>query len=251
MKNMDLVICVFACDTIERYKQQIIKINDTWGKVANSHPNIELLFFLGEATTDITGLNYIHLQDVQNDNVSALYKQMFGLKYIYENYNSKFIFVCGTDTYPNIKRLLQFIGNYDHTENLYIGGHGDDIYINKKKIYFHSGGPGFIITSTCLAKLYPMLENSPIAWIQLCIDQNIVRDLAGASDVAIACLIQIPNVNSTIVKVDDMSFLHCNYKGFPCHINHVDVKNIISCHNMSLGDFDCFTKILEDNNYFV
>jgi hypothetical protein len=251
MKDVDLVICVFACDTIERYKQEIIKINETWGKVAKSHPNIELLFFLGEAKTDIIGPNYIHLQGVENDNMSALYKQMFGLKYIYENYNSKFIFVCGTDTYPNIKKLLQFIGKYNHSDNLYIGGHGDYRYIGKNKLYFHSGGPGFIITSTCLAKLYPMLENAPIDWIQLCVDLDVVRDLAGASDVAIAGLIQLPTINSTIVKIDDMSFLHCNYKGFPCHINQVDVKNIISCHKMSSIDFDCFTKILEDNNYFV
>ena len=251
MKTLDLAICVFACDTIDFYKQQIKKINETWGKLANANDNIKLLFFLGETRTDMIGPNYINLPGVENDNVSALDKQMLGLKYIHENYNSKFIIVCGTDTYLNIKKLLQFIGNYNSRDNLYIGGHGDKRHICNKDIYFHSGGPGFIITNECLNKLYPLLETAANCWIGLCIDQNIARDLAGACDVAIAFLIQLPFINSTIVKINNLSFLHCNYKGLPCHANQVDVRNIISCHKMSLFDFDCFTKILEENNYFV
>ena len=31
----------------------------------------------------------------------------------------------------------------------------------------------------------------------------------------------------------------------------IKLENIIACHNMSLLNFDEFTKILEDNNYFV
>jgi len=34
MEHCDLVIVVFACDTVEKYKRQIETINSTWGKNA-------------------------------------------------------------------------------------------------------------------------------------------------------------------------------------------------------------------------
>ena len=80
-------------------------------------------------------------------------------------------------------------------------------------------------------------------------------------------------INSTIIK-NDIAFFRCNYKGISplnqegqCCIKYtkpieykwgvsegrcpIKLENIIACHNMSLSDFDEFTKILEDNNYFV
>jgi len=56
--------------------------------------------------------------------------------------------------------------------------------------------------------------------------------------------------NVTVVKTGDLSFLHCNYIGFPCHPHQVKASDIISCHLMSRGDFYHFTRILEENNYF-
>jgi len=150
MNQFDLIICIFACDTIARYKQEILKINDTWGKMVNSYENIKMLFFLGETPTDLIGLNYINLQGVNNDYLSASHKQMLGLKHIKENYETKYVIVCGTDTYLNIKKLMIYIKCYNSDDNLYIGGHGDNRYIQNKKIYFHSGGPVFIITKGCL-----------------------------------------------------------------------------------------------------
>jgi hypothetical protein len=257
MQKYDLIICVYACDTMEKYKKQIIKINETWGLQVLNH-NIKLLFFLGEEVNELIGENYIHLPNVKNDYLSASYKQFLGLKYIYEKYNAKFVLCCGTDTYINIKKLMLFISNLNESDNLYIGGHGSEREICKKKIYFHSGGPGFILTNGCLKKLYPLLDNITDNWIKICSENN-TNELIPACDVAIAFFLQLPELETTIIKIDDYSFINCNHRGmincyeyaYPCCGNLISMNKIISCHSMSLQDFDEFTHILIENNYFL
>jgi hypothetical protein len=122
--------------------------------------------------------------------------------------------------------------------------------ILNKNIYFHSGGPGFIITFSCLEKLYPLLENIIPNWIQTCITNNSPQ-LIPACDVAISYYLQFAEINTQIIKADGLLFTHCNYKGEPCHKNQIVLQKLISCHLMSLEDFDNFTNILEENNYFI
>ena len=168
-----IIFNIFSCSTVEKYKQEIIKINETWGKKAQEN-GIKILFFLGEEKTDLIDENkYIYLKDVKNDYNSAAYKQNLGLKYIYENYNADFIFTCGTDTYINIENLLSYISQFDKNQNLYIGGHGDYRILGDENIYFHSGGPGFILSNSVLSKIYPELYNIQNQWELICLNNNI------------------------------------------------------------------------------
>jgi hypothetical protein len=254
MEDCDLIILVYACYTVEKYKNQIEVINSTWGKKCETYKNIKILYFLGEEK--ITGFNdtdcikYINLPKVNNDYLSASYKQFLGMKYIYENYTTKFIICIGTDVYLNIPKLLLYINNFDYRERLYIGGHGCERQIGSIKYYFHSGGPGFIITYNVLERLYDLLPNLMEQWINLC-NVNNISYLISACDVAISYYLQQPDMNVKIIKTNDLSFLHCNYKGFPCHPNQVNMSNIISCHLMNNSDFHNFTQILNDSNYFL
>jgi hypothetical protein len=250
MNNYDLIICVYACDTSPKYRNQILKMNQTYNSVLKELPNVKLLYFLGEQTTDLNGEQYIHLKNVHNDYLSASYKQFLGLKYIHENYQTKFVMCIGTDTYVNIKKLNLFLSQFDHNENLYIGGHGDTRNFGSQKLFFHSGGPGFIITNKCLAKIYPKLEHFVDDWILLC-KENCNEYLIPACDVGIAYLINLQEINAKTIHCGDFIFTYCNYKGFPCHVNKICMNNLISCHNMSLNDFDEFTNILINNNYFL
>ncbi len=254
MEECDLIILVYACYTIQKYKDQIKYINDTWGKKCEEYKNIKLLYFLGEEKingfTDTNSTKYINLEGVKNDYLSASYKQFLGLKYIYDNYKTKFVLCCGTDTYLNIPKLLLFINKFDNDKCLYIGGHGDEIQIGNKKYYFHSGGPGFILTFACLQKIYKLLYNLVDEWIKLC-NVNNIQNLIPACDVAISYYAQQPEINATIVKTNDLSFVHCNYMGHPCHINKIKVENIISCHLMKKTHFYKYTIILNNNNFFV
>lgn len=254
MEECDLIILVYACYTVEHYRKQIVTVNSTWGEKCKEYKNIKLLFFLGEEPrsyfNDTDNIKYINLPGVGNDYLSASYKQFLGLKYIYENYKTKFVMCVGTDTYLNIPKLLLYTNTLDYTESLYVGGHGCVRNIGLKNYYFHSGGPGFIITYSCLEKLYGTLSTLTDDWIQVCKTNNL-SDLIPACDVAISYYLQQPSINCKIIKNTDYSFLHCNYVGIPCHPHQVNAKNIISCHLMSIDDFSKFTNILNANNHYV
>lgn len=243
-----LVINIFACNTIEKYKEEIIKINETWGKKAEEL-GVKLLFFLGEEPTDLMdNERYIYLKGVSNDHQSASYKQNLGLKYIYEHFNADFIFTCGTDTYINIRNLLVYLDMCDKNKDLYIGGHGDYRQIGEKNIYYHSGGSGFIITNNILGKIYSSLYNIQTDWTAIC-EKNNVNYLLVACDVQIAYYLDKLNVE--IVNNDN--FYACNYKGycynytFDCCSKKININEIVSCHYMSLTDFDEYTEFLENN----
>ena len=243
-----IIFCIFGCATIEKYKNQILKINQTWGKKAKEK-DFELLYFLGEEKTDLLDSKYIYLEGIDNTYSSASQKQNLGLKYIYENYNPDFVFVCGTDTYVNIEKLSLYLNNFNKKENLYIGGHGDKRKIGNDDIYFHSGGAGFILSNKCLEIIYSKLWNSYNNWIDIC-NKNNIEYLINSCDVQIAY-----NLKDHIECIkDNESFYGCNYKGFIndiiCCPNKIKIDKLISCHNMSLSDFDDFTTILETNNYY-
>ena len=102
-----IIIAVFGCDTIDKYKQQILKIEETWGATAKKN-NILVLFFLGEEKI-LSGYQYIHLPGIKNDYLSASYKQNLGVKYIHDNFEYKYILFCGSDTFLCIHNLLNFL----------------------------------------------------------------------------------------------------------------------------------------------
>lgn len=254
-KKYSLVINIFACATIEKYKKEILKINETWGKRCEEL-GVKILFFLGQEKTDlIDDTKYIYLENVDNSYSSAAYKQSLGYKYIYENYDVDYIYACGTDTYLNVDKLLEYLKRFDNIKetDLYIGGHGDYRQIGTNNMYFHSGGSGFIITKSILEKLYPKLDTIVDEWNQICINNN-VNYLISIADTLMAYYIHINNF--TIIKNNE-GFYSCNHKGYAnnntykCCSDKIKQENIIACHNMTLTDFDEFTNILRDNNYFL
>ena len=240
-----LVINVFACATIEKYKNEILKINETWGKRCEEL-SVKVLFFLGEEITEFVGENYIYLKNVDNSYESASYKQSLGLRYIYENMHADYIYTCGTDTYLNVDKLVEFLETIDKTKELYIGGHGDVRKVGNKNIYFHSGGAGFVFSHPALQKIYKTTHEE---WKKICVDMN-ADYLIPACDVFIGYKSQ--QYNFDIIKND--FFYGCNYMGhvnqYKCCVDKISIKDIISCHNMTLKDFDEYTLLLQNNNYY-
>jgi hypothetical protein len=252
-KIYDVIFCIYGCDTIEKYKIQIDKINQTWGNFNEQALNIKYLFFLGEHGSSFRDdKRYIRLPGMKDDYLSASYKQYLGMKYIYENYRAKYIMVCGTDTFINVPKLLKYVEKFNYNDNLYIGGHGCHRTIENISYYYHSGGPGFIITWGVLDKLYECLGTIVEDWLELSNKNNLKSvGLDTACDVSIGYYIQKKYDNIAIIKGDDYEFNHCNYHGHPCHNGQVLIDKIISCHNMSSYDFDCYNDILIQNNYFI
>ena len=87
----DVIFCIYGCLTVEKYKNQLLKLQDTWGLKATSM-NYKVLYFLGEEKTEYHGEEFVYLNGVSNDYISASYKQNLGLKYIHDNYNYNFVF---------------------------------------------------------------------------------------------------------------------------------------------------------------
>jgi hypothetical protein len=254
----ELIFCVYGCATIEKYKKEIEKINETWGKRSKSFPNVKLLYFLGEEPVEgFDGEEYIYLKGVENDYMSSTYKQYLGLKYIYENYRYSFVFMCGTDTYVNVDKMLYLIKCYHPSEKLYIGGHGYNRTIGDINCYFHDGGGGILVTSALLESLYPLLEDLQRKWIIVC-KKNKLTEVVHSADVGIVYFLYKYVSNYKIITLDEL-FKHCSHKGITYDLNNafkqcckkIDITKIVTCHRMLPEDFDEYTKLLIENNYYV
>jgi hypothetical protein len=57
--------------------------------------------------------------------------------------------------------------------------------------------------------------------------------------------------------IENQAFVSYNHKGycynntFNCCAGKLKVNELISCHNMTLSDFDEYHKLLQDNNYYI
>lgn len=258
MEACELAFVVYACYTVEKYREQIHAINRTWGRKCQEYPTrIRLLFFLGEENRNLPEFQdtpvtkYIHLPGVQNDYLSASYKQWLGMKYVHDHYQPNFIHVIGTDTFVNVPKMLSLLETFQPHKPFYLGGDGGtrQVIADQKPCYYHSGGPGFVLPYTVLATLAPTLENLTDEWIQLC-KENHVDYLYSACDVAIGYYLQKQNPPVVVLKADGL-FISCNYMGWPCHVGEVNMEKIIVCHFMQPHDCDRFTEILESNEYFL
>ena len=238
-----LVVNVFGCATKEKYKQEILKMNETWVKRARDL-DVVVLFFLGEEPTDLIDQNYIYIKNVKNDVESARYKQNYGLRYIHEHYDTDYVFTCGTDTYVNIDKMMKYLDQFDVKEELYIGGHGDTRWVGNREVYFHSGC-GFILSNPVLNKLYPQLFNMDTKWRDVC-RLNCVNYLFLACDVELAWMI---DKNVKIIK-DNERFYSCNHKGYAknntinCCGDKVNQHKATVFHYMTLVDFDEYHTIV-------
>jgi hypothetical protein len=240
----DLIIGIFGCHIVARYMEEIRKINETWKTYSDK---VTVLFFLGgEPTEEFSGPSYIYNKDLANDYMSASYKQYYGLKYIYENYTPKFVFMAGSDTFINVPKLLKYLRILNHEEPLYIGGHGDRRRITDKDTYFHSGGAGFVITVPCLAKLYPGLSTAVDRWIDICKEQK-VGYLSNACDVGISYF--IGETDTIVIKKE--GFFGCNYKSSKCCKSKISPGSMITCHEMRSADFTELDGIFRKNGFFL
>jgi hypothetical protein len=250
----DLIIGVYACPTVLRYKNEIRKIEETWGKtVAQKEAKgdrIKIIYFLGEEEVPdfVKSDKFVYLQGVKNDYASASYKQNLGMKYIYEKYDAKFVFMCGTDTFVNCHTILPYVRTCDPEKLLYIGGHGDTRIIGGKGVYYHSGGAGFIVSRGVMQKIYDGLYNMTGRWFRLCKETG-CDVLSHACDIAIAYYLQ--QMDCEVETVKSAYFFGCNYRGcaqnntFKCCNIACKPYDIITCHFMTPDDFDDYHAILE------
>jgi hypothetical protein len=83
-----------------------------------------------------------------------------------------------------------------------------------------------------------------------------IKDIITACDVAISFYLQKTIQSNLEIIKDNDAFLGCNYKGFAnetfnCCGEKINKNKIITCHRMTLSDFDDYTNLLETNDYFI
>jgi hypothetical protein len=245
----DLIIGVYACDKVLSYFLQLQVVRETWGQEVPL--NVKILYFLGERRTGLWNdeETFIHLPGVEDDCLSASYKQFLGMRYIHQHYHDQYRFgmFCGTDTYPVIERLIELLKSWNPEHPIYMGGHGCYRSIGDEipNLYFHSGGPGFILSYAAVEILYPSLGTAVETWLRVCHRHNL-PDLFGACDVATAYLVHTIGKGAFKIVIVNIGFMNCNLYGYPCHVGQVNMDQILSCHNMSLNDFHVFYKYLQD-----
>ena len=102
-----LSIGIMANITINKYHQQLLACYETWIKTASDN-NVKVCVFVGDKSLQPEN-NYdiICLDNVGEDYESASYKQFYGLQYMIENIDSEFYMIVGSDTYPNISKILK------------------------------------------------------------------------------------------------------------------------------------------------
>ena len=284
-----VVICVFGCITLPQYCLQLLKLQETWGRRAEEVCDVPVYYFVGEehivGLDHPEVFRYphrmIYLPGVANDYLSASYKQNLGLAYLHSHgLAGDFVFVCGTDTFINIDALVRFLTFFDPQERLYIGGHHDHFNnhqlqfdrhlltmypdagltpLPRDDIQFHLGGAGFVLSRGMVSALAPFLPTMTDVWITQC-QQAHQEAYIPTCDVCLA--IYIYCLGGKSVRYFHR-FYECNFQGmvnltkmygyprfYHCCNHRIQARDIISCHNMSLGDFDHFTNILDEHGWF-
>lgn len=240
--HYDIIFCVFACDTIERYRNEIHKMESTC-----FNQGCKTLFFLGEQGP-LQGPNYIHLENVGNDYLSAADKQYLGLKYVHEHYTYNYMCVCGTDTYVVVPRLEKYLSQFSSTMPIAIGGHGDSRNICGEHINYLAGGCGIILNYAAVALIYNSLDKMQEQWLDLCVSNNYITWIP-ACDLSLCYFMHKMGIE--FHYANGLMFA-CNYYGynntphglFKCCDKMVNPNTLISCHNMSPTDFDTYYNYL-------
>jgi len=185
VSTKDIAICVMTADCL---KHRYTAVMSTWGRDFEN-----IFYFGGEKSKD---KRLIPLKGVNDDYDSAFYKEMFGLKYMYNICkDSKWYYVCGCDTFIYSENICKELEKYDSNKDFFIGGHSlqfrdllKDEYKEGSPNTFPSGGSGFFISNSLLSKIYDKIDKFIIDWPVICKDFFIsLRPVA--CDVAISFLI--------------------------------------------------------------
>ena len=233
--NPSIAICIYACASKLNYLEEIRNIKRCWYLDAITN-GVRVYFFLGGAegepiVDECSGPEFVYLPGVKNDYESASHKQNNGIKYIFSNDETPpdYVFCCGTDTYVSIENLIKLTKEFYPTQLLYLGGHGCHRTLDGEVLYYHSGGPGFVLSRAMVEHIennVVSFENMFDEWKNVCSrnGEKAMNDLLCACDVAISYFIKRGTSETTkplIVRYDE---------GFCFMSDIVKIEDVVGCH---------------------
>ena len=244
-----LLLMIFGCNTKAKYHDQLEMIAKTYQLQAD-RVGVQVVIILESDTRPLTPsrATVVNLPTVDDSYTSNVPKTFLGLKWIKDqSIQYDFVLALGTDAYPNVPKLHRYLQDYNPDEPIYLGGHGDHRNF-PVPLWFHSGGPGFILSRTAVDRLHPWLAMIPDDWAALCTHDKF---FVGAGDMAIAyyLMLYIPEIQ--IIKTPGIIFSHCNHRGLPCHRGKQKIEDLLSCHSMNPKDMEEYYQLLESNNFYL
>ena len=252
-----LAILLYGCGTKKHYQDELEAVETTYMTTA-AECNVPMYVFLEEAPS-FTGKPYIHLPCVGDEYESNVPKTFQGLLWMLNNVKFDSVLVIGTDTYPNIPKILEYLETVDLSKPLYIGGHGSIRLFYENNIYYHDGGPGFIVTRTVLEALRPWLSFIPSNWDALTVGKVFpqphlnfnVFELRGAGDVAFAYYATnlVDGLQTLVLPPTVMCA--CTETGSPCHIGQIEPSKVMSCHRLDPESMQRYKELLDSNNHYL
>lgn len=224
---MHLAVCVYACATVPRLRDQLETCRDTWGR------DLPTYFFCGEERTDVSG-NLVYLPGVSNDYASASHKQWGGLAWMHAHVDPDFVLCVGTDMFVNagnLRRALAAAGA-DPAVPQYLGGHGEHRALDKP-YYFHCGGPGFVLSRAALARMAAADVFSTVhaRYRDLCLRHG-AQHLIPACDVAMGVVADRLQLQTLVLP----NMWRCTHLGYPCHPGRPVEADIVCCHQITSSE---------------
>lgn len=241
--KVPLIILVFACATIPRYRKEIETIQETWGTDAKA-AEIPVFYFLGEEETDLQGSQYIYLKGVKNDYRSADVKQFLGYLVLCTQLNPDTIFCIGSDTFINIPKLKLLASYFNPEKPILVGNDGFTKQFGTIVADFLSGGGGLLTTRETHRRILPYCFSAVDMWDH---HAKIFRSKESGADIILSFLCHLCEVQFIQCK----NIHHCNYKSNDPIQGPLKPSEIVTCHNMSPNDFFEFHSLLKENNYFM
>jgi hypothetical protein len=226
--NCKLCILVFGCVVVEKYKDDIDGIINTWG-IKCDELEVPYFIFVGKNIAEYeNNKHFVALEDkgVIDDYNSAAYKQYLGMQWILSRYDPEFLYIIGSDTYVNVEEMLKVVNSYN-PENLFFIGNGMYMcHIIEYNIHMHPGGAGFILSRKALEVLKPYLYKFQERWVKI-IDIYYLYDkrYIPACDVSMALMCYLKSIS---IAIEPRMF---EYKD-----RGADFNNFISIHHMHKED---------------
>lgn len=175
--------------------------------------------------------------DVGEDYQSATKKQFLGLKKLIKNHpDSLWFYITGCDAFIFSENLTRALSGFCPDKDYFIGGHCNQVTINRMNLLYPSGGPGFALSRSLARKIYPFLEEICSDW------ESSQTKYKSACDVALAYYLrQRFNVSVSFVPGfyawPPYRYPGCNYlDGNSCKVSSPVVAEPIAFHYLSIRE---------------
>jgi hypothetical protein len=227
-----LCILIFGCVVIDKYKEDIDGIVNTWGTKCDDF-QVPYFIFVGKNVKEYENNEHVVTLDnkgVEDDYKSASYKQYLGIEWILSRYDPEFLYIAGSDVYVNVEEMLKVINNYNSSSAFFIGNGLYVCQILEYNIHIHPGGAGIILSRKTMEILKPYLYKFQERWNKVIkqyysYDENACKLYTSACDVSLALMCYLKGVS---LSIEPRMFHHKDMGA--------DFNNFISIHQMRKPD---------------